>query len=89
MLARSLYSHRECNDKNCSELQELCFQKGINWNDCPTFQKRGRCLVKTKVVKEGQNPKTGEAILSERTEWIVDNNIPIFSDDRNYIEKYL
>jgi tRNA(His) 5'-end guanylyltransferase len=30
MLARSLYSHKECTNKNNSELQELIFQKGIN-----------------------------------------------------------
>lgn len=88
MLARSLYSHKECTDKNNSELQEMCFQKGINWNDCPVPQKRGRCIVKTKTIKEGRNPKTGEVFQAERSEWIVDNNIPIFSQDRRYIDQY-
>ncbi len=89
MLARSLYSHKECIDKNNSELQEMIFQKGINWNDCPTSQKRGRCIVKSKVIKDGTNPKTGEVFTAERTEWIVDNEIPIFSQDRSYIDKYI
>lgn len=89
MLARSLYSHKECTDKNNSELQEMCFQKGVNWNDCPTFQKRGRCIVKTKTMKQGRNPKTGEVFIAERSEWIVDNEIPIFSQDRKYIDNYV
>ena len=89
MLARSLYSHKACVDKNNSELQELCFQKGFNWNNCPTSQKRGRCIVKVQALKTGTNPKTGESFQAIRNEWSVDNEIPIFSNDRNYIDKYL
>lgn len=89
MLARTLYSHKQCTDKNNSELQEMCFQKGINWNDCPTSQKRGRCIIKSKVLKSGTNQKTGETFEAVRSEWIVDNNIPIFSQNRHYIEQYV
>jgi tRNA(His) 5'-end guanylyltransferase len=89
MLARSLYSHKECNNKNNSQLQEMCFQKGINWNDCPTSQKRGRCIIKQYKVKTGTNIKTGEQFSAERSSWEVDNEIPIFSLDRNYINKLI
>ena len=89
MLARSMYSHKACVDKNNSELQELCFQKGFNWNNCPTSQKRGRCIVKVPVLKTGTNPKTGESFQAIRNEWSVDNEIPIFSNNRTYIDKYL
>ena len=88
MLARSLYSHKQLENKNNSQLQELCFQKGVNWNDCPTFQKRGRCVVKSKTMKEGVNPKTGEVFQAERSEWVIDNEIPIFSKDRMYFDNY-
>lgn len=89
MLARTLYSHKQLENKANAELQELCFQKGINWNDCPTPQKRGRCIIKTKTMKQGTNPKTGEVFTAERSEWTVDNNIPIFSQDRDYINQYV
>lgn len=89
MLARTLYSHKECTDKNNSELQEMCFQKGYNWNDCPTSQKRGRCIIKIQTMKEGKNPKTGEIFTANRTEWVVDNEIPVFSQDRKYINKLI
>jgi len=89
MLARTLYSHKQCTDKNNSELQEMCFQKGINWNDCPIPQKRGRCIVKQKTSKPATNLKTGETVIAMRSEWIVDNGIPIFSQDRNYINRLL
>lgn len=89
MLARSMYSHKECDNKNTSELQELTFRKGVNWNDCSVSQKRGRCLVKTQYEHVGTNPKTGKEVSSMRSTWTVDNNIPIFSQDRSYIEKYV
>jgi tRNA(His) 5'-end guanylyltransferase len=89
MLARSLYSHKQCEDKNNSELQELCHQKGVNWNDCPTSQKRGRCIVKTKASIVGTDPRTGEKSISIRSNWAVDNEIPIFSQNTNYINRFL
>lgn len=89
MLARSMYSHKECENKNNSELQELIFRKGVNWNDCPASQKRGRCLVKVQYEHIGTNPKTGIEALSVRTAWKVDDEIPIFSQDRQYIEKFI
>lgn len=89
MLARSLYSHKQLDGKNNSELQELCWQKGVNWNNCPTSQKRGRCLTKQKTLKEGKNPKTGEVFKAQRNEWVVDNEIPIFSQDKDYVNKFV
>jgi len=89
MLARSLYSHKELEGKNNSALQDMCWSKGQNWNDVPTSQKRGRCIVKVSSVKEGKNPKTGEVFSAERSDWVVDNDIPVFSQDRNYIEKFV
>jgi tRNA(His) guanylyltransferase len=49
-LAQSLYSHKELEGKNESELQELSFQKGHNWNDLPFGQKRGRFILKNVYV---------------------------------------
>lgn len=89
MLARSLYSHKECTDKNNSELQEMCFQKGINWNDCPIPQRRGRCIIKKSVPGSAINKKTQEVVRFQRSEWTVDNEIPIFSADRKYIDRFV
>lgn len=52
MLARSLFSHKELQDKSCSEMQEMMFQqKGINWNDCPTFFKRGTFFLRRTISR--------------------------------------
>lgn len=89
MLARSLFSHKQCNNKKCNQLQEMCFQAGVNWNNLPTHHKRGRCIIKEKQMKAMIHPITGQEINVERRSWVVDNEIPIFQQDRNYIEKLL
>lgn len=89
MVARTLYSHKQLDGKPNAELQELIFQKGVNWNDCPTSQKRGRCIRKITTIKPAHNPKSGETVMAERSEWVVDNEIPIFSADRHYIDQYV
>lgn len=77
MLARSLYSHKECHLKNTSQLQEMCWQKGRNWNDLETMWRRGSCVVRRQ--------REGDA----HQHWDVDLDPPIFSRDRAYIERLL
>jgi tRNA(His) guanylyltransferase len=89
MLARSLYSHSQCNNKINAELQEMIFKKGENWDKLPTTLKRGCCVVKKPATKEVVNPKTHEKIIIDRPEWVVDNEIPIFSQDRSYIDRFV
>lgn len=49
MAARAYFSHQELHNKGSSELHEMLFQKGINWNDYPRFFKRGT-YVRRRVV---------------------------------------
>ena len=80
MLAQSEFSHKELHGKSCDQIQELLFQeRNINFNDLPTFQKRGACVIKETYDKDG----------TKRTRWVVDKDIPIFTADREYIEKFL
>ncbi len=52
MAARSVYSHKQLDHKNSSEMQEMLFQKGINFNDYPSFFKRGTFVRRTTIVRE-------------------------------------
>lgn len=52
MLAQSLYSHKELHKKNGPEMQELCFQKGHNWNDLDFSKKRGSTIIKNKYIND-------------------------------------
>jgi tRNA(His) 5'-end guanylyltransferase len=89
MLARSLYSHNECNNKNNSQLQEMCFKKEKNWNNLATSYKRGRCIIKESYIVETINKFSNENVSSERSRWIVDNEIPIFSQNKDYINQFV
>ncbi|MFA6358905.1 MAG: tRNA(His) guanylyltransferase Thg1 family protein [Candidatus Omnitrophota bacterium] len=49
MVAQSLYSHSALQGKKCDALQEMIFQKGINWNDYADHLKRGAYFKKVSV----------------------------------------
>lgn len=72
--SRSMFSHKELQGKNSSEMQDMMMAKGFNWNDAPTWTKRGVVVYKIPGEQDGQ-----------RTTWINDYLIPIFTKDRNYI----
>jgi len=88
MVARSLYSHSECNNKNQSDLQEMIHQKGQNWNDTPTGFKRGRCIYKKKITVEPEPNYDGRDHF-DRMKWFIDTEIPVFTQDRNFINRHL
>ena len=77
MVGQANFSHKELQNKSCNMIQEMLFaEKGINWNDYPTYLKRGSCCIKREI----------DGILT----WDIDNDIPIFTGEgRNYIENLL
>lgn len=81
-LAQSLYSHNELQGINCNKLQDKMFtEKGVNWNDLTTYQKRGACAIQKLVTKTSKTKGT-----VTRYSWVIDDEIPIFTQDRSYIE---
>lgn len=54
--ARSVYSHKECEGKNRADLNEMLFQKGVNFNDYPSFFKRGS-FYKRKYTETAVDPE--------------------------------
>jgi tRNA(His) 5'-end guanylyltransferase len=97
MLAQYHFSHRELQGKKNNEMQDkLILEKGVNWNDIETWKKRGTCVVKTpvsvvvtprKVFGKEENEMITNTV--SRARWIPDYEIPIFSQDRDYINQYL
>ena len=94
MVGQANFSHKELHGKSCNMIQDMLMtQKGINWNNLPTYQKRGTCVVRNKIVLES-NVITETAMLRDASksenEWIIDKEIPIFKDEgREYIEKLI
>lgn len=80
MVAQANFSHKELQNKSSSYMQDmLMLQKNINWNDFTPSEKRGTSIIK---IKETINDV-------ERSKWIIDKDTPIFSKDREYIEKLI
>ena len=81
MVGQTNFSHNELQNKSCNMIQDMLFEKGINWNDYPTHLKRGSCCVKGYTRYEDD---------SIRSHWWVDTEIPIFKGEgRNYIEQLI
>jgi tRNA(His) 5'-end guanylyltransferase len=82
MLGQTHFTHKELQNKSCNDIQDmLMLQKGINFNDMPTEFKRGVCCIK-KAVEE-----LWEEGISINKKWYIDKEIPIFTQDRAYLEK--
>lgn len=85
-IGQANFSHKELQNKNCNQIQEMLWQeKGINFNDYPTYQKRGVCIIK----KDYEIQTEPHEERCYRSRWIVDENIPIFTQDKEYIEKFV
>jgi tRNA(His) 5'-end guanylyltransferase len=88
-VAQSLYSAKELNGKKTSDMQEMIFQKGINWNDFTPREKRGSII--SKVEKTFEIPAHwayGENVIDSkftRLKWEADPNTPIISQDKDYL----
>ncbi|QIF04958.1 tRNA(His) guanylyltransferase Thg1 family protein [Roseimicrobium sp. ORNL1] len=65
--------------KNLSraEKNELLFQRGVNFNDLPAWQKRGSGVYWETFEKEGFNPKTGQTMKASRRRLKVDLELPM------------
>ena len=81
---QAVYSHRELHGKSSKEILEMLAAepvfKFVNWENQPTKFKYGSCCVKDDVQ---------EVNGAIRTKWRVDYEIPVFTEDREYVNKWL
>jgi tRNA(His) 5'-end guanylyltransferase len=90
MLGQCNFPHKALQGKSCNDIQDMLMtQKGINFNDMPTEFKRGVCCIKEEYYPEpipGYEDCPVDA-TSVRTRWVLDKEIPIFTQDRDYVER--
>ena len=79
MVGQANFSHQELQGKSCNDIQDmLMLQKGINWNNFPTYLKRGSACLRL------PDPEMPE---SECLKWTVDLDMPILKGDgRKYVD---
>lgn len=81
-VGQAYFSHKQLEKKTCNDIQEMLFQEhGVNWNDYPTHLKQGSCCIKVTTEDSESN--------IVRTNWVIDEEIPIFTKNRDYIDKLL
>ena len=97
MAGQNYFSHSELMSKNCDTIQDMLFKKeNINWNDYPSFFKRGSYVQKKKIFRKFDKieleklPLKHEArsnpdLEIERTEYLK-IEMPIFSKLNNKVE---
>lgn len=75
-VGQAYFSRSQLHGKSCNQIQDMLMtEKGINWNDFRTDEKRGSCCIR---VIDGD---TG------RGKWTIDTNIPVFKGEgRTYID---
>ena len=76
MVGQANFSHKELQGKSCNMIQDMLMtQKGINWNDFPTYLKRGSCCVRD---------------LGGVAGWSIDLDMPMLKgDDRKYLDELI
>jgi tRNA(His) 5'-end guanylyltransferase len=79
---QAYFSHKELDRKSQSDIQEMLFQKGINWNDYTTPEKRG-----TFVRRFTETTETEDGVITVRYPWYIDDDMPILTEDRDYIDE--
>ena len=89
MLGQCNFSHKELHGKSCNDIQDMLMtQKSINFNDMPTEFKRGVCCIKEEYYPEAA-PGCEDCPIdatSVRTRWVLDKEIPIFTQNRAYVD---
>lgn len=84
------FSDKELHKKSTKDIQDMLMtQKGINWNDYATTLKRGSCCIKVDDSLTEYDEVGNIRGYTQRNKWVIDNKIPIFTQDRNYVEKLI
>lgn len=91
MLGQKYFSPKELNRKSGSDIQEMLFQQHqINFNDYPVEFKRGVCCFRyAECVGEVCSFSLDETPSEKmyKMSWTLDKNAPIFTQDREYVER--
>lgn len=84
------FSHKELQGKSCNAIQEMLWKDcGINWNDYPVDCKRGASCFKAMVREDVPIFNNTATVEVRRNRWVIDRETPIFSQEREYIERWL
>ena len=96
MASQAFYSPSQLLGKHSGEKQEMIFQKGVNWNDYPSFFKRGTYVTRKRVLSKmteteleslppKHNARKDPNLVIER--WVIDKvDLPPLSKIKNKVD---
>ena len=86
-MGQAHFSHKELMNKNCENIKQMLVEKNLKWESIPISYQRGICVVKKPTkVKTQIDMKAMTYMEMTRNRWTVDDNIPLFWEDRKYID---
>ena len=83
---RVYFFSQELQGKSDKKIRQMLARKGLNYDSLPSTFRLGACCIKTVIqnpdvdIKDGYYPKE---------KWILDTNVPVFSQNREYIKSAL
>jgi tRNA(His) 5'-end guanylyltransferase len=76
---------RALHGKSVGFKNELLFQRGINFNELPLWQRRGTGIAWEDYEKEGVDPRSGQKVLTTRRRLRVDESLPMKEEYDAYV----
>jgi tRNA(His) guanylyltransferase len=91
MLGRYHFSHRECNGKSVDDLRAMLIENDTPWENIAPPYKKGVVIAKKSVKKESSYIVNGSrrTVIADRSVWLSDQDPPVFSLNREYIENLI
>lgn len=80
---------RELEGRSVSFKNELLFQRGINFNETPLWQRRGTGISWERYLKEGVDPRDGKRVSSERRQLKADSELPMKEEYEAWLRRVL
>ena len=89
-VGQAYFSHKELMNKSCENIKQMLVEKNIKWEAYPIPQRRGICVAKQSTpIMTTVYFGTNKTETTYRNKWIIDEAIPLFWEDREYIDKLL
>ena len=80
MVGQANFSHKQLQGKNCENIKNMLKDIGVDYDNFTPCQKYGACIIKERY-------EIDNGVIRNR--WITDLETPIFTENREYIEKYI
>jgi tRNA(His) guanylyltransferase len=76
---------KEIEGLSVAKKNQLLFERGLNFNELPRWQRRGLALIWKDYKKEALNPKTAEIVFADRRRLERDFELPVGDAYGDYV----